>query len=254
MNTAIATLFLLLAASRGVEESGWPGKPWRIVAPAQWGLDEPTLVKAREYALTGGGSGCVVFRGKLVMTWGNQSELYDLKSSSKSIGVTLLGVALKDGKLRLDDPAKKYHPTFGVPPEDNVKTGWLDRITLRMLADQTAGFDKPGGYQPLLFVPGTQWSYSDCGANWLAECLTLLYRRDLDEVMFERVFKPIGIRPEDIRWRKHSYRPELLDGLRRREFGSGFSANVQAMARIGYLYLRDGWWEGEQIPNQRSLP
>ena len=181
------------------------------------------------------------------MTWGDQGRLYDLKSTSKSIGVTLLGVAIGDGKVRLDDLAVKHHPSFGTPPETNAQTGWLGRITLRMLADQTAGFDKPGGYEPLLFEPGTKWSYSDGGPNWLAECLTLLYRRDLNEVMFERVFTPLGIRPEDIRWRKNAYRPELLEGVKRREFGSGFSANVQAMARIGYLYLREGRCGERQI-------
>ncbi|MDZ4287415.1 MAG: hypothetical protein U0984_05630, partial [Prosthecobacter sp.] len=99
----------------------------------------------------------------------------------------------------------------------------------------------------LLFPPGSAWFYSDAGPNWLAECLTYVYRRDLNEVMFERVFTPIGITAKDIRWRKHAYRPELIDGIKRREFGSGFSGNAQAMARIGLLYLRDGWWQGEAI-------
>ena len=97
------------------------------------------------------------------MTWGDPAQRYDLKSTSKSIGGTLLGIALKERKVQLDDLAAKYHPTFGVPPETNSQTGWLDEITLRMLANQTAGFEKPGGYQPLLFAPGTKWHYSDAG-------------------------------------------------------------------------------------------
>jgi CubicO group peptidase (beta-lactamase class C family) len=247
MNSTLLFTCLLLTAPTAAPAGNWPGEQWPTASPAESGLDETQLAKAREYALTGGGSGCVIFRGKLVMAWGSQSELYDLKSTSKSIGVTLLGVAMRDGKVRLDDLAKKHHPTFGIPPEANAKSGWGDRITLRMLADQTAGFDKAGGYEPLLFEPGTQWSYSDGGPNWLAECLTLVYKRDLNDVLFERVFAPIAVKPADIRWRKHAYRSELLDGVQRREFGSGFSANVPAMARIGYLYLRDGWWGGQQI-------
>ena len=247
LGTVLSLAALVLCGTERDCPALWPGKAWSTASPSDLGLDEAALNRARDYALTGGGSGCVIFRGKLVMTWGDQASLYDLKSTSKSIGVTLLGVAMKDGLVRLEDPAKRHHPGFGVPPESNAKTGWLDRITLRHLADQTAGFDKPGGYEPLLFEPGTQWSYSDGGPNWLAECLTLAYRRDLNEVIFQRVFTPIGIGPADIRWRRHSYRPEFLEGVRRREFGSGFSANVQAMARIGYLYLRDGRWDGQQI-------
>ena len=35
--------------------------------------------------------------------------------------VTAVGLALKDGKIRsLHDPARKYHPTFGVPPKSNA--------------------------------------------------------------------------------------------------------------------------------------
>jgi CubicO group peptidase (beta-lactamase class C family) len=70
----------------------------------------------------------------------------------------------------------------------------LDKITLFHLATQTAGFDKNGGYTELLFEPGTKWSYSDGGPNWLAECVTRAYGRDLQELMFERVFSPLGIR------------------------------------------------------------
>jgi CubicO group peptidase (beta-lactamase class C family) len=115
------------------------------------------------------------------------------------------------------------------------------------LATHTAGFDKPGGYEPLLFQPGTKWRYSDGGPNWLAECVTLLYRRDLQELMFERVFTPLGITRDDLSWRRNAYRPHQIDGVARREFGSGISANVDAMARLGYLYLRRGRWEDRQI-------
>src|SRR6266545_7867620 len=201
---------LLCLCPLAVESASWPGEQWPTAKPGELGLAEKKLGEARDYALTGEGSGCIIVRGKLVMSWGDQDQLYDLKSSSKSIGVTLLGLALQDGRVTLDDPARKHQPKFGVPPESNAGTGWLDAITLRMLANQTAGFDKPGGYEPLLFAPGTQWHYSDGGPNWLAECLSLVYGRDLNEVLFERVLTPIGVRTNDLRWRRHAYRPELI--------------------------------------------
>jgi CubicO group peptidase (beta-lactamase class C family) len=225
----------------------WPGDSWPAATAAEQGLDSEKLEQARDYALTAGGSGHIIHQGKLVLGWGDPATRYDLKSTTKSIGVTLLGIALKDGKVKLEDSANKYHPSFGVPPESNAETGWLDTITLRMLADQAAGFDKRGGYEPLLFKPGAEWSYSDGGPNWLAECLTLAYKRDLNEVMFERVFTPLGIKPSDLRWRNNQFRPHDINGVKRREFGSGIHASVDAMARIGYLYLREGRWAGEQI-------
>jgi CubicO group peptidase (beta-lactamase class C family) len=241
---------LALFAFRTVDAApaaGYPGTAWPRATYAEVGLAEARLQEARDYALTGGGSGVIIRHGKLVMDWGDQEKLYDLKSTSKSIGVTVLGLALADGKVQLDDPAIRYQPALGTPPDDNLATGWLPRITLRHLANQVAGFEKPGGYGKLLFAPGTRWRYSDAGPNWLAECLTLVYRRDLNDVMFERVFTPLGLTARDIRWRNHAYRPHEIAGVKRREFGSGFSAHVQAMARLGYLYLREGRWQDRQI-------
>jgi len=210
-------------------------------------MEAKLLEKAQGFALTGGGSGMVVRHGKCVMVWGDQQQRYDLKSSTKAIGVTAVGLALGDGKFgSLHDRARMYHPELGARPEGNKKE-WLDQITLFQLATQTAGFDKAGGYTELLFEPGTQWSYSDGGPNWLAECVTLVYGRDLDELMFERVFGPIGIGRQDLNWRANSYREKQINGVMRREFGSGISANVGAMARIGYLYLRGGRWGQQQI-------
>jgi len=147
--------------------------------------------------------------------------------------------------LSLNDRAQDYYPDIGVTP--NAGDPRLAEIRIWHLATHTAGFDKPGGFEPLLFDPGTAWSYSDGGANWLADCLTLVYREDLKELMFERIFSKLGVTDSDLMWRNNSYRPNTLDGVTRREFGSGISANVDAMAKIGYLYLRRGKWAGAQI-------
>jgi len=225
----------------------FPDATWSAATPAEAGLDASKLEQARDYALTGGGSGYIVRGGKLVLSWGDPKLRYDLKSTTKSFGAAALGLAIQDGKARLSDKARAHHSAFGTPPDANAATGWLEHITLQHLASQTAGFDKPGGFEPLLFAPGTQWAYSDGGPNWLADCLTLACRRDLDEWMFERLFTPLGIRRADLVWRKNQYRPDSIDGLKRREFGAGISANVDAMARFGLLWLRGGEWKGAQI-------
>jgi len=238
----LATLLLLAFCLQAQALANWPR-----VSPAEAGLDESQLALAREYAMRGGGSGYVVHKGKLVYSWGDPRELYDLKSTTKSIGVTALGLALADGKLSLESKAVECLPEFGAPPEENRHSGWLERVTLFHLATQTAGFAKPGGFEPIGFEPGTRWAYSDGGPNWLADCLTVTYGRDLEDLLFERVFFNLGITRDDLRWRANAYRPQELHGVARREMGSGIHANVDAMARIGLLYLRDGAWGGKQI-------
>lgn len=223
--------------------------------PEQVGMNAAKLAVARDYALRGGGSGCILRGGRLVMAWGDQRTRYDIFSSTKSIGVTALGLAIMDEKAHLQDLAKQHLPGVGVPPESNTQSGWLDELTLWQLATQTGGFEKTRGWCRQLKRPGTTWMYSD-GTNWLADCLTKAYGRDLLEVMTERVFKPLGITvgntPEggdhDLYWGYNFLdRPQQLDGINRRPFGAGIFCNVTAMSKIGYLYLRRGRWQGRQI-------
>lgn len=248
----------LLAPPLPAAETAWPGAQWEKASPQAAGMDEAKLAQARDYALTGEGSGFITRRGKLVLSWGDPLARYDLKSSTKSFGSIALGLALMDGKVALGDKAVKHHPAFGAPCDRKATAGsnaaptgqqaeWMKEVTIMNLATQTAGFEKAGGTNKLLFAPGTHWYYTDSGPNWLAECLTLAYHRDLDEVMFERVFTPLGIKRSDLTWRKNSYRPEKIDGLARREFGAGIFANVDAMARVGLMMLNEGQWNGREI-------
>lgn len=137
----LTTLVSLPAAGQGGSEEIWPMPAWKQAGPDEMGMDAVVLGRARDYALTGGGSGCITRHGRVVMQWGDQKRRYDLKSTTKAIGVTAVGIALKDGKIKsLNEPAIKYHPNFGIPPNSNSDTGWLDKITLFQLATQTAGF------------------------------------------------------------------------------------------------------------------
>src|SRR5262245_21938362 len=123
---------------------GLHAAPWPRSSPEEAGMDFHGLDKARDFAIRVKGSGYVIRRGRLVYAWGDPKQRYDLKSSTKAIGITALGLALMDGKVKLEDHAAKLHPQFGTPPESNAATGWLPRITLMHLATQTAGFDKKG--------------------------------------------------------------------------------------------------------------
>jgi CubicO group peptidase (beta-lactamase class C family) len=272
MNRAlwIATLFpmgfLLLACSGGGKNEPpaapaaasdpppvFPTNEWASATPAEMNMDVALLDKARDYSVTGGGAGFIARRGRVVYTWGNTTARYDLKSATKSIGSVALGLALDDGRLRLTDVAQTHLPSLGVPPNRNATTGWLEDITVLRLATHTAGFAKPGGYVALDFQPGTTWHYSDGGVNWLADVLTQVYAEDLNTLLFSRVWSTIGITDASVipsgslSWRENSQRDQKLNGVERRELASGIAASVEAMARIGYLFLRRGEWNGQRL-------
>ena len=56
---------------------------------------------------------------------------------------------IKARDYALTDNVKQHHPGFGMPPASNMDTGWIDKTSILHLATQTAGFEKPGGYERL---------------------------------------------------------------------------------------------------------
>ena len=152
----------------------WPTNGWAVALPSEVGMQQTLLEQARDFALTGLGSGIIAKNGQQVLSWGDMATLYDIKSTAKSFGSAIAGLALKEGLIDLDQPAQLYLPEVGTPPLTNNDTGWLGQITLKHLLTHSAGFAKYGGYIDLLFQPGTVWSYSDGGANWLADVLTVV--------------------------------------------------------------------------------
>ena len=77
--------------------------------------------------------------------------------------------------------------------------------------------------------------------------LTVVYAQDLHELFDTRVLAPLGIAPAQFVWRDNPYRGHTLYGVKRREFGAGVSASVDALARLGHLMLQDGTWNGTPL-------
>jgi CubicO group peptidase (beta-lactamase class C family) len=187
----------------------------------------------------GKGSIMVHLGGGAAASSGSATATYDLKSTTKSYGALLLCLALDDHKVGLATRGSSLVAGFGQPSEAEAGD-----VTVRQLATHTAGFDKAGGFVRIIRQPGTAFAYSDGGANWLADVLTAAYRQDMAALFRARIGGPIGA---PVSWRSNSYRPASLDGVPRREFGSGIRASVASMARIGDLLLAGGQWGGRQI-------
>jgi CubicO group peptidase (beta-lactamase class C family) len=237
-----------------------PDRGWTRIAPADAGMDPALLQQAQQFAeTTAGGAGLISRRGRLVHSWGDIDDRFASQSATKSIGGIALGFAIDDGLVLLSDRASTYLPTIGIDPDPppNNDPAQLATITLLQLATHTAGFDKEGGYEALLFAPGTTWRYSDGGLNWLADTLTTRFGVDLDGVLNTRLWTILGLSSgvlgDDIRWRSMAggQRPNPRpNGIEHREFGSGMSINANAMARFGLLFLRNGVWAGNRIVSE----
>jgi CubicO group peptidase (beta-lactamase class C family) len=226
----------------------YPGKDWTIATPESQGLSSAGLADVEAYAQKfNGHSGCVIRHGYLIKEWGSVTNLTDIKSATKAtVGATLLGLAVDAGLVKLDEYARKYYPEVGTEHPENVATGWLPEITVRQLATMTAGFDD-GRPPKLVRRPGSGGEYSNDTANMQAELLTLVFHEDLYAVFKRMVMDPIGVTPTEWRWRENGYRPKTIAGIKSREFASGITITHRAMARVGYMYLRDGKWNGQQL-------
>lgn len=250
---------------------------WQSATPGEMGLDAAKIQQAIDYATqtnAAGGSGMIVYQGRLVSSWGSLTTLYDIKSSAKSFGAVLAGVAVDDGRIDLGDTVKSHLPTFGTAPGDRPaaanEAAWRSSITIEHLMTHTSGVNKSAATGNLLFAPGTAFSYSDNAFNRLADVLTVEFEQDLKATLQARVFDPIGVSTTDYSWRapqdanefapngttpRGGYGATLADPITaydddangsfgRREFGSGINIDVDAMARFGYLMLREGEWVG----------
>jgi CubicO group peptidase (beta-lactamase class C family) len=122
---------------------------------------------------------------------------------------TLLLQMVDEGKAALDDTLSKWFPDL---PQ-------ADRVTLKMLANMTSGYadyvldddlvadiyDDPfriwtshelvsfGVFKPLLFEPGTNWSYSHTNYVILGQVLEKVSGKPLAELMQERIFKRLSL-------------------------------------------------------------
>jgi CubicO group peptidase (beta-lactamase class C family) len=237
-------------------DHGWT----RVTAATDVGMNQALLDVAATYAQTGGdatagSAGMIVRKGRLVHSWGNIDQRFDLKSTTKSIGGMALGLALANNSLALTDLASARLPGFGTNPVTN-DVNWVNTITIQQLATHTAGFLKNQSYPALQYQPGTTFFYSDGGLNWLADVLTNVFNQDLATVLTTNVWTPLGVNtsaggpgnanpstPADVHWRDNrSSRPVPTN----RELASGIYANANAMARVGLLFLRKGKWANDQ--------
>lgn len=179
-------------------------------------------------------------------------------SMAKSVTHALVGLLVRDGKLSLDRPAPV--PAWRAPgdPRGAITLDHLLRMTdgldfvelyeaegvshvvdmlFREGKDDVAGFAVG---RPLAHLPGTLWNYSSGSSNVIARIAGDAVGGGGEGMlgfMRERLFDPLGMRSADPR----------LDAAGTFIGSSYVFATARDFARFGYLYLRNGCWEGERL-------
>jgi CubicO group peptidase (beta-lactamase class C family) len=172
-----------------------------------------------------------------------------LNSLSKSFNSTAVGLAIEEGKLRLDDPVLKFFPNDApADPSENLKA-----MTVRDLLTMTCGHDTepkavrgaPSVKQflahPVVYKPGTHFQYNTMGSYTLSAIVTKVTGQTSLDFLKPRLFEPLGI--DHPQWDSSPEGYSLG--------GYGLKLCTEDIAKFGQLYLQKGKWNGKQlIPEQ----
>jgi CubicO group peptidase (beta-lactamase class C family) len=184
--------------------------------------------------------------------------VHTLQSVTKSIAATVVGIAIGRGDVAaVDRPFLtwfKDRDLSGVDPR-------LQRATLDDLLTMRSGIewheqDRPLDdtnttlqlersrdwiaftlKQPMDAAPGEKWAYNSGGSHLMAGIVRGATGRAMDDYTREHLFTPLGIR--EFHWKKTPAGDPDAEG--------GLYLRADDLARIGYLYLRDGMWNGKRI-------
>jgi len=209
-------------------------------------------------------TGLIVKDGFIVAEWGDLQRVDMTFSVTKSYLSTTVGLAWDRGMIeQIDDKARNYVPTDHFNSEHNAKITW--NHLLRQTSDwEGTLFGKPDwADRPREELtpdvinrerhePGTVWKYNDVRVNMLALAALHVWRKPLPMVLKEYVMDPIGASNT---WRWYGYENSWIniDGVRMQSvsggghWGGGMWINALDQARFGYLFLRNGNWNGDQI-------
>jgi CubicO group peptidase (beta-lactamase class C family) len=236
------------------EEVYWPTEAWRVTAPAEQGLDAALLqqmLDAIGEQNLNTDSVVVVHNGYIVTEKYyppyEQDTLHDTYSVTKSVVSALIGIAIQEGYINsVDDPVLDFFPERTFENEDALKRS----ITLEHLLTMSSGlewdFDEMVSTrdwvqyvldQPMYIEPGTEFYYSSGNAHVLSAIIQEASGMNTRDFAQLYLFDPLGI--SDIRWKTD------LDGIPKG--GWGLAMKPRDMAKLGYLYLNQGVWDGQQI-------
>jgi CubicO group peptidase (beta-lactamase class C family) len=239
----------------------WPTHGWRTSTPEEQGIDSNVLANAMDairarhipvHSLLIERHGVIVLDAYFHPFADNQ--LHEVASVTKSVVSTLVGIAIAKNELGdLNAPVVSLLPDVAPQADDPRKA----RITLAHMLSMTSGLDcsSQGGRNFLQQMehsehwtnfalarretadPGSTFGYCAGNMEVVSAVLTRRTGASASDFAQRELFSPLGI--EQTVW------PTDRDGV-----SHGFAdlkLQPRDMAKLGYLWLHNGEWEGRQI-------
>jgi CubicO group peptidase (beta-lactamase class C family) len=243
----------------------WPTTGWQTALPEAQGIDSSKLADAmlafREqnipiHSLFIVRDGYAVADATFYPYDGQ--TIHDVASVTKSVMTTLIGIAIDQGQLSLDDKVLSFFPDREIANRDARK----EAITVRHLITMSSGLQcvrdgmegetvstmhaSPDFVQfaldlPMAAEPGSRFLYCSPAIHLLSPILEQATGMTALEFARQYLFEPLGI--TETKWERD---PQgYYNGW------GDLSLRTEDMAKIGLLFLHQGRWDGEQIVSRQ---
>lgn len=240
-----------------IERESWPTEAWTMAEPAAHGLPADLAAQVDAQVSTDTPlvtSVVVVHNGELVVdryyNGATPDDPFHIWSITKSVSSIATGIAFREGLLSSVDQ------TLGELIPDRIPANADPRvrdITLYHLLTSTSGWVWDGRInfrrhdetddldamlaRPLAWNPGEGFEYDSSNSNLLSYIVQVQSGVTMAEYLQPRLFDPLGI-PE----------PEWIAMYQGETRGAGgLFLTPRNLAKIGYLFLREGTWDGQEI-------
>jgi CubicO group peptidase (beta-lactamase class C family) len=243
----------------------WPTAEWRTCRPEEVGMDSDDLYEVYNYASRSDfvTEGIAVIRhgyivGEEYFRGYDQTTRFSSFSVAKSFLSAVVGVTIDLGYIpSVDQPVFTYFDEWQVPETEGQK----QRIMLRHLLTMQSGLRFTDAQNasivgtdieallasddyveyvlalPSIHEPGTYWNYSSGDSILISAIVQTATGQTAYQFGMDHIFSRIGL--SNITW-SSDHAGHTIGGW-------GVGASVREFARFGYLYLKGGAWDGEQI-------
>jgi CubicO group peptidase (beta-lactamase class C family) len=269
LSKVVLSAFILVASAccsathaEDVAQFPWPTTQWQTSTPEEQGMDSAALARLVAYGNTRSFDSLLIARhGKIVLDAYYAPYTADIphviNSCTKAVIGTLTAIAIEDGLLdSLNHPMLDFFAGRSIENVDDGKKA----ITVQTLLDMTSGMEWEEGIEggreqslhefgrsadqvqfvldrPMSNMPGEVFNYNSGNPHLLSAILTKLTGMTAGDYANARLFGPLGIAAPN--W------PHDSQGLS--TGGGGVALRPRDMAKIGYLYLRNGEWEDKRL-------
>ncbi len=246
----------------------WPTFDWRVSTPEEQEMDVNLLDQLENEIIDAHGiDSLLIIRNGYIVKESYFDSLYmdyahNVFSVTKSFTSTLIGIALDRGdisdlELKLldlfssrtfnntDDDKREINlenllkmdsglPWSEVEPftESNLNNNYIQMVISPNWVQYVLDL-------PMVGAPGTQWIYNTGGSHLLSAILTQFVNQTAEVYAQEHLFNPMGISGFDYYWE--------VDPQENSHGGSSLHMMARDMAKLGYLYLNNGNWDGVQL-------